>query len=102
MATISDEQIPRSVRNLWHAAQVSHQGIAPASDVFEALRTAGGVGKARHSLALGIQESTSWELIDLMIDKVLCGRALHHLLKGLNDQGFIRRDDLVEWSEVFT
>lgn len=102
MATVKDQDIPRSVRNLWHAAQVSHQGVAPAIDILEAASTGGGTGRARHSLALGIQESTSWELIDLMVDKVLNGKGLHELLKNLNDEGFIRRNDLVEWSEVFT
>lgn len=102
MATTVDQKIPRSVQNLWHAAQVSHKGIAPVPEILEAIRNGGGAGNARHSLALGIQESTTWELIDLLLDKVLDGKKLHDLLKILNDQDFIRRNDLVAWSEIFT
>lgn len=102
MAKDIDQDIPRSVQNLWHAAQVSHRGIVPAADILEAIHAGGGAGKARHSLALGIQESEIWELIHLMTEKVVNGVRLHKLIKQLNDEGFIRRDDLVEWSASFT
>jgi hypothetical protein len=101
-AIINDQQVPRSVHNLWHGAQISHCGIASPAEILGAIQTGGGEGKARHSLALGIQESTTWELIDLMVDKILDGQALHSLIKRLHNEGSIRRSDLVEWSEIFT
>jgi chloramphenicol 3-O-phosphotransferase len=93
--------VPRSVYNLWHEAQISHRGIAPPQTIYDAI-LAGGGGVGRDSLATALQETTTWELIDLLVDKVLDGRSLHGLISKLHREGAIRRADLVEWSEVFT
>lgn len=96
------DAVPKSVRRLWHEAQISHRDIpGPDSLLAAILDGGGGDDRARIALGLAVQEVSEAELVDLMIDKVLTGAQLHHLLVGLNRTGHIRRDDLVEWSEMF-
>lgn len=93
--------VPTSVINLWHGAGISHRDIVEPGLLLAAIRDGGGSGAGRRSLAIALQESQPGELVDLMIDKVLDGRALHGLLAAMQADGSIRRDDLVEWSEIF-
>lgn len=93
--------VPASVTNLWHGAGISHRGIVDPRHLLAAIRDGGGTGGARRSLAIALQESEPGELVDLMIDKVIDGRALHGLLAAMQADGSIHRDDLVAWSEMF-
>ena len=101
-ASAHDSPVPPSVQALWRAADISHHSIAEPALLLEAIKAGGGEGHVRHSLATAIQESTTWSLIDLMVDEVIDGRQLHALLKSLQETGYIWRADLVEWSEIFT
>jgi hypothetical protein len=101
-ASANDSPVPPSVQALWRAADISHHSIAEPALLLDAIQAGGGEGLVRHSLATAIQESTTWGLIDLVIDEVIDGRQLHALLKSLQETGYIWRADLVEWSEIFT
>lgn len=94
--------VPRSVINLRRSASVSHRGLVEPERMLEALQARGGVGESRRSLAIALQEAEIGELVELMIDRVLDGRALHVLLASMQTEGSIRRADLVEWSEIFS
>ena len=101
ITTVPDhESMPRSVKSLWHVAQVHHRGILGPDAIMAAILGGGG-NDARAALGLAVQEATEAELVDLMVEKVVTGAELHHLLAGLSRTGHIRRVDLVEWSEMF-
>lgn len=102
MTTEPGDKVSPSVMNLWHEAQISHRGLASPEAIENAIRTGSGSKAAQETLAVAIQESSTWGLIDLLVDKVIDGRSLHALLRNLQEQGAIRRPDLVEWAEIFT
>ena len=102
MTTEGNDALSPSVMNLWHEAQISHRGIAGPEAIEDAIRSGSGSKAAQETLALAIQESSTWGLIDLLVDKVIDGRSLHTLLRNLQEQGTIRRPDLLKWAEMFT
>lgn len=101
LETANAPSVPASVANLWHGARISHRGIVDPASLLAAIRNGGGTGIARRSLAIALQESEPGELVDLMIDKVVDGRALHRLIASMQADGFLTRDDLVKWSSMF-
>ncbi|WP_432815118.1 hypothetical protein [Sphingorhabdus sp.] len=102
MTTNISAAVSPSVMNLWHEAQISHHSIARPEIIEEAIRSGAGTKDAQEAIALAIQESSTWDLIDLLVDKVINGPSLHALLRNLQMQGAIRRPDLLKWAEIFT
>lgn len=102
MATRNSDAVSPSVMHLWHQAQISHHGIARPEIIEDAIRSDAGPRDVQEAIALAIQESSTWDLIELLVDKVIDGPSLHALLSKLQMQGAIRRPDLLEWAEIFT
>lgn len=91
---------PRSVANLHIQAQISHVPEGTALELLKALRSPE-TDADRRIAAQALQEAEIAEMVDLLVDKVLTGRAMHELLATLHGSGHIRRPDLVQWSERF-
>lgn len=100
MAHVEAERPPRSVINLHNHAQISHHGIATASELLAALKLPN-TPERRRVAAQALQEAEIAEVADLLVDRVLSGLELHRMLSGLAQEGSIRRPDLVDWSERF-
>ena len=99
-ATIEiDGVVPRSVRNLWHAAQISHLRMPPPAALLDALRSSKAADD--ENVALAFQEASIEEVARLMVDEVLTGTEILGIVARQAAAGRLRRPDLLDWSGMF-